>query len=72
MKLLKVRWSESEMTTYYVDADKYSRAHDRRYEITLDSFSGTYHFNKSSKIATLDTGVEIREVSVLNWELIEE
>lgn len=72
MKLLKVRWSEAEQTTYYVDADKYSRAHDRRYEITLDSFSGTYHFNKSSRKVVLDTGVESREVSVMNWELIEE
>lgn len=69
MKLLKVRWSKTEAATYYVDADKFSRAHDRKNEVTLASYSGTYHFSKSNGSVTLDTGVEVRTSKVESWEL---
>nr|DAH99729.1 MAG TPA: hypothetical protein [Caudoviricetes sp.] len=69
MKLLKVRWSKTEAATYYVDADKFSCAHDRGNEVTLASCGGTYHFNKSNGSVTLETGVEVRTSKVESWEL---
>lgn len=69
MKLLKVRWSKTEAATYYVDADKFSCAHDRKNEVTLDAYEGTYHFSKSNGSVTLDTGVEVRTSKAENWEL---
>lgn len=69
MKLLKVRWSKTEAAIYYVDADKFSRAHEQPEGITLDSTGGEYHFNPGTGSVTIDTGTEVRKVKVDNWEL---
>ena len=65
--ILKVQWNEAETTSYYVDADSHSRAHNSEHEITLVTYCGTYHFNKNTGKVTLDTGVEIREEFPLKW-----
>ena len=72
MKLLAVKWDEWSGTRYYVDKDRHSRAHERKGEYILDTYSGTYHFNIANKKVTLDTGVEIRPVNVLEWHIDEE
>lgn len=70
--LLCVRWSESESASYYVDKDAYSKAHERKDKFILNSYSGTYSFNKATKSVTLDTGVEIRKVNVIEWHTEED
>lgn len=72
MKMLYVQWSENESCYYYVDLNQFSKAHDHETYVSLNSFSGTYRFDKTAKEVTLDTGVEIRKVSVLDWFLFEE
>lgn len=69
-KLLEVKWSTTESETYYVDADKYSKAHDHKNNVTLDAFSGTYSFNKATRLVTLDDGVTQRLTHVDTWKLI--
>ena len=66
-KLLEVRWSRTESCSYYVDKDKFSKAHDHRDHISLNSFEGTYRFSKRDRSVTLDDGVRTRPVSVLSW-----
>ena len=53
MKLLAVKWDEWSGTRYYVDKDRHSRAHERKDEYILDTYSGTYHFNIATKKVTL-------------------
>ena len=72
MKTLSVHWSPTEACDYYVDLNQFSRAHDHSDHITLDAFSGTYRFDKISGKVTLDTGVEIRDISVNFWFLYDE
>lgn len=69
IKRLTVRWSKTETATYYVDADKFSRAHEQPEGVTLDSTGGKYHFNPRTGSVTIDTGAEVRTVKVDNWEL---
>ena len=68
-RLLKVRWSHMESCTYYMDKDKFSRAHNHRDHVSLNSFEGTYRFNKKDRSVTLDDGVHTRPVNVLNWTI---
>lgn len=67
MKLLVVNWGVGESYRYYIDKDRYSRAHEREDEYILDAYEGTYHFNKATKKVTLDTGVVVRTVAVKDW-----
>ena len=71
-RLLEVRWSRTESCSYYVDRDKFSKAHDHRDHISLDSFEGTYRFAKRDRSVTLDDGVRTRPVKVLNWTTIDD
>ena len=66
-KLIEVRWSRTENCSYYVDKDKFSKAHDHRDHISLNSFEGTYRFCKIDRSVTLDDGVRTRPVNVLSW-----
>lgn len=68
-KLLVVKWNEMEGASYYIDKDSYSKAHERKTKFILNSYSGTYSFDKNTKKVTLDTGVEIRAVTVLDWHI---
>lgn len=70
-KMLHIKWTEQEETTYYVDKDNYSKAHDNGETITLNGFSGVYTFNKQTKDVTLDTGTEVRAVIVIGWKFFE-
>ena len=70
--LLVVKWNENEGASYYIDKDRYSRAHERKNCYKLDSYSGTYSFDKKTKKVSLDTGVEVRAVSCLDWHIEEE
>ena len=71
-RLLEVRWSRTESCSYYVDKDKFSKAHDHRDHISLYSFEGTYRFSKIDRSVILDDGVRTRPVSVLNWTTIDD
>ena len=71
-RLLEVIWSRTESCSYYVDKDKFSKAHDHRDHISLDSFEGTYRFSKIDRSVILDDGVRTRPVSVLNWTTIDD
>ena len=71
-RLLEVRWSRTESYTYYMDRDKFSKAHDHRDHISLDSFEGTYRFSKIDRSVILDDGVRTRPVSVLNWTTLDD
>lgn len=75
-KMLHVVWSEREEATYYVDKDKYSRAHESGDVVTLKAFEGTYTFDKkslqrgrSSIAPILDTGTQKRQTSIVIWKL---
>lgn len=78
-KMLHVVWSEREEATYYVDKDEYSKAHDLGSTINLTAFEGTYIFDKTdlhrgrstSSSVTLNTGTQIKQVSVISWKLFE-
>ena len=70
--LLEVRWSRTESCSYYIDRDKFSKAHDHRDHISLDSFEGTYRFAKRDRSVTLDDGVRTRPVSVLSWTTLDD
>ena len=70
--LLEVRWNRTESCSYYVDKDKFSKAHDHRDHISLDSFEGTYRFSKIDRSVILDDGVRTRPVSVLSWTTIDD
>ena len=70
--LLEVRWSRTESCSYYIDRDKFSKAHDHRDHISLDSFEGTYRFSKIDRSVILDDGVRTRPVSVLSWTTIDD
>lgn len=77
-KMLHVVWSEREEATYYVDKDKYSKAHDSGEVVTLKAFEGTYTFDKTSlrrgrsvTAPILDTGTEKRQASVISWKLFD-
>lgn len=77
-KMLHVVWSDREEATYYVDKDKYSKAHDSGDVITLKAFEGTYTFDKTSlqrgrstTAPILDTGTQKRQASVISWKLFE-
>lgn len=70
-KMLHVKWTESEEATFYVDKDEYSRAHEHGDTITLNSFSGIYKFHKHTKAVTLDTGIEVRRITVVGWKFFE-
>lgn len=59
-------------TRPHKDVDKWSRACVRKDEVILDSYSGTYHFNKSTKEVTLDDGVKTGMSSALYWEIQED
>ena len=69
VRLLEVRWSHTESCTDYMDKDKFSRAHNHRDHVSLDSFEGTYRFYKKDRSVTLDDGVRTKPVSVLNWTI---
>ena len=71
-RLLEVRWSRTEGCSYYVDKDKFSKAHDHRDHISLNSFEGTYRFSKKDRSVILDNGVHTRPVKVLNWTTIDD
>ena len=71
-RLLEVRWSRTESCSYYIDRDKFSKAHDHRDHISLDSFEGTYRFSKIDRSVTLDDGVRTRPVKALNWTTIDD
>ena len=71
-RLLEVRWSRTESCTYCVDRDKFSKAHNHRDHISLDSFEGTYRFAKIDRSVTLDDGVRTRPVSVLSWTTLDD
>ena len=71
-RLLEVRWSRTESCTYYMDRDKFSKAHNHRDHISLDSFEGTYRFAKRDRSVTLDDGVRTRPVSVLSWTTLDD
>ena len=71
-RLLEVRWSRTESCTYYMDKDKFSKAHNHRDHISLDSFEGTYRFSKIDRSVILDDGVRTRPVSVLSWTTIDD
>ena len=71
-RLLEVRWSRTESCTYYMDKDKFSKAHNHRDHISLDSFEGTYLFSKRDRSVILDDGVRTRPVSVLNWTTLDD
>ena len=71
-RLLEVRWSRTESCTYYMDKDKFSKAHNHRDHISLDSFEGTYRFSKKDRSVILDDGVRTRPVSVLSWTTIDD
>ena len=70
--LLVVKWSDNESASYYIDKNRYSKAHELKTKFILNSFSGTYSFDKATKKVTLDTGVEIRDIKVLDWHIEEE
>ena len=71
-RLLEVRWSRTERCTYYMDRDKFSKAHNHRDHISLDSFYGTYRFAKRDRSVILDDGVRTRPVSVLSWTILDD
>ena len=71
-KLLEVRWSRTESCSYYVDKDKFSKAHDHRDHISLNSFEGTYRFSKKDRSVILDNGVRTRPVKVISWTTIDD
>lgn len=70
--LLEVRWSRTESCSYYVDKDKFSKAHNHRDHISLDSFDGTYRFSKIDHSVILDDGVHTIPVKVLNWTTLDD
>ena len=72
VKCLEIEWNDKESTNYYVDKDKYSKAHDKKDVITLDSFSGTYTFNKNTKEVSLFDGVKTRIINVKSWKFYTE
>ena len=71
-RLLEVRWSRTESCTYYMDKNKFSKAHNHRDHISLDSFEGTYRFSKKDRSVTLDDGVRTRPVKVISWTTIDD
>lgn len=71
MKILRVRYNQYEQVDYYLDKDKWSRAHDKGNVITLDAWEGTYTFNKLTKKVFLDTGVKKLESTIWWWEVLE-
>ena len=71
-RLLEVRWSRTESCIYYMDRDKFSKAHNHRDHISLDSFEGTYRFAKRDRSVTLDDGVRTRPVSVISWTTLDD
>ena len=66
--LLYVKWSDSESCTYWCDKDRYSKAHCKKDCVLLDGYCGTYRFDFNTNKVTLDTGAEVREVSVIEWK----
>lgn len=70
-KMLFVAWNKRERTTYWVDKDAYSRAHQQGNIIVLEAYEGTYHFDLETKIVTLHNFKDT-VVSVLEWCLFEE
>ena len=71
-RLLEVRWSRTESCAYYMDKDKFSKAHNHRDHISLDSFEGTYRFSKRDRSVILDDGVRTRPVRVLSWTILDD
>lgn len=71
MKLLYIKWNEKESVTYYIDKDEYSAVHETNTAYLLNSFSGTYRFDKRTKNVKLYDGVRTRNIDVKNWSIIE-
>ena len=69
-KLLRVQWNEKESANYYVDKDEYSKAHEFHDHFSLDSFCGVYRFHKANGQVTLFDGVRVREVKVIDWQIV--
>jgi hypothetical protein len=69
--MLEVHWSDRESAVYYVDKDKYSKAHFRAgaNQITLDSWSGTYFFLLDFNQVLLVTGPESHYVEVKSFRV---
>ncbi|MEK3768496.1 hypothetical protein MKY14_08070 [Paenibacillus sp. FSL R5-0887] len=70
-KMIHINWTEQEASIYYVVKDGYSKAHDNGETVTLNGFSGVYTFNKQTKTVTLNTGTEMREITVTSWKFFE-
>ncbi|HMM20649.1 MAG TPA: hypothetical protein PKA10_07900 [Selenomonadales bacterium] len=68
-EMLHVDWNDRESATYYVDKDKYSKAHRiTPSRITLSAYEGTCTFDEETGGVTLDTGAAIKIVKVKRWK----
>lgn len=70
--MLNVKWTEDEQATYYVDKDKYSKAHKTANNtIVLLAYEGVYTFDLITKDITLNDGVKIKPVKVVSFKAYE-
>jgi len=67
MKFLCVTWAKQESAVYYIDKDKHSTAHKTKTGFTLDSYSGTYTFDTTTKKVSLNDGTKTRNIDVIEW-----
>ena len=72
VKCLEIQWNDNISTNYYVDKDKYSKAHDKKDVVTLNTNSGIYSFNKDTKEVSLFDGVKTRIINVKSWKFYAE
>ena len=65
---LMVEWNDGESASYYVN---FATAGFEKMGLFywLKSFSGTYRFHCGDKHVTLDTGVEVRPITVKSWSV---
>jgi len=68
-RMLHIEWNDKEAATYYIDKDKYSKAHKKPdNKITLDAYEGIYTFDEITKEVTLNTGAEVKKINVKEWK----
>ena len=59
IKLLVTYWKTGETSSYFLDKDEDSIAHEYSLCCTLDTFSGKYVYDKRTGTVTLDDGYRV-------------
>ena len=69
-EMLHVEWNDKESATYYIDRDKFSKAHRRSENmIELLTHEGTYTFGSFSGTVELYDGTQSKHIDVKSWRV---